>query len=201
VNERKKRRTLNQPLPIPLSVFASDTFFRYAITGPLWLESMTSLGPDSRVWRQVRVAVEPACTVITVLVFAVGFGPPLQTMSLEVTSWMGWMCVSRLHSGWFREEERTHAIIGGNSHTIADCAAVQRGEDGMSSRGRCCCSENERCGELHVVCWLWSSEPLGAAPAMLYTHHTELISTLQTQMQGLYGQFQCLVRCLCDPLA
>jgi hypothetical protein len=93
------RRTLNQPLPIPLSVFASDTFFKYAITGPLWLASMTSLGPDVRVWRQVRVAVEPACTVMTVLVFAVGFGPPLQTMSLEVTSWMGWVCISRI-GGW-----------------------------------------------------------------------------------------------------
>jgi hypothetical protein len=153
------------------------------------------------VWRQVRVAVEPACTVMTVLVFAVGFGPPLQTMSLEVTSWIGWVSVSRVRGGWFREEGQTHAIIGGNSHTIADCAAVQRGEDGVSSRGRCCCSENERRGELHVVCWLWSSEPLlGAAPAMLYTHHNVWTSTLQTQFQGQYEQSQYLVRCLASHL-
>jgi len=52
---------------------------------------MTSLGPEVSVWRQVRVACEPACTVMTVEVLAVGLGPPLQTMSLEVTSLMGWM--------------------------------------------------------------------------------------------------------------
>ena len=85
----RKRLTLNQPFPIPLSVFASETFFKYAMTGPLWLESMTSLGPDCSVWRQVRVAVEPAWTVMTVFVFAVGFGPPLQTMSLEATLVIG----------------------------------------------------------------------------------------------------------------
>jgi hypothetical protein len=56
------------------------------MTGPLWLESMTSLGPEVKVWRQVRVAEEPACTVMTVLVLEVGLGPPLHTMSLEVTS-------------------------------------------------------------------------------------------------------------------
>jgi len=42
------------------------------------------------VWRQVSFAVEPACTLITVEVAFVGLGPPLQTMSLEVTSVMGW---------------------------------------------------------------------------------------------------------------
>lgn len=82
-------RTLNQPFPTPESVFASDTFFRYAITGPLWLESMTSLGPEVSVWRQVSVACEPAWTVMTVLVLVVGLGPPLQTMSLDVTSVIG----------------------------------------------------------------------------------------------------------------
>ena len=50
------RRTLNHPLPMPESVFASVTFFMYAITGPLWLASMTSLGPEVSVWRHVRVA-------------------------------------------------------------------------------------------------------------------------------------------------
>lgn len=77
-------------LPTPLSVFASPTFFMYAMTGPLCEASITSLGPEVRVWRHVRVALEPACTVMTVLVFWVGFGPPLQTMSLEVTSVMGY---------------------------------------------------------------------------------------------------------------
>jgi hypothetical protein len=33
--------------------------------------------------------VEPAWTLMTVEVFVVGLGPPLQTMSLEVTSVMG----------------------------------------------------------------------------------------------------------------
>lgn len=60
------------------------------MTGPLWLASMTSPPPEVRVWRQVSVALEPACTLITVEVFCVGLGPPLQTMSLEVTSVMGW---------------------------------------------------------------------------------------------------------------
>jgi hypothetical protein len=59
------------------------------MTGPLWLESMTSLGPEVRVWRHVSFAVLPACRVMTVEVFAVGFGPPLQTMSFEETSFMG----------------------------------------------------------------------------------------------------------------
>lgn len=81
--------TLNQPAPIPESVLASVTFFKYAMTGPLWLASITSPDPEVRVWRQVRVACEPACTVMTVLVLWVGLGPPLQAMSLEVTSWMG----------------------------------------------------------------------------------------------------------------
>lgn len=40
-------------------------------------------------WRHVRVADEPAWTVMTVLVFVVGLGPPLQTMSLDVTSVIG----------------------------------------------------------------------------------------------------------------
>jgi uncharacterized iron-regulated membrane protein len=51
---------------------------------------MTSLGPEVRVWRQVRVAVEPAWRVMTVEVLAVGLGPPLHTMSLVDTSLMGW---------------------------------------------------------------------------------------------------------------
>ena len=59
------------------------------MTGPLWEASITSLAPDVRVWRHVRVAWEPAWTVMTVDVFAVGLGPPLQTMSLDVTSLMG----------------------------------------------------------------------------------------------------------------
>lgn len=88
--------TLNQPLPTPESVFASETFFMYAMTGPLWLASMTSFGPEVKVWRHVRVAWEPAWTVMTVFVLAVGFGPPLQTMSLDVTSVMGYWAVSRL---------------------------------------------------------------------------------------------------------
>lgn len=75
--------------PTPESVFASLTFFRYAMTGPLWLASMTSLGPDVRVWRHVSFAVEPACTLMTVEVLAVGLGPPLQTMSLEATLVIG----------------------------------------------------------------------------------------------------------------
>jgi hypothetical protein len=41
--------TLNHPFPTPESVFASVTFFMYAMTGPLWLESMTSLGPEVKV--------------------------------------------------------------------------------------------------------------------------------------------------------
>ena len=40
-------------------------------------------------WRHVSFAVLPACRVMTVEVFAVGFGPPLQTMSFEETSFMG----------------------------------------------------------------------------------------------------------------
>jgi hypothetical protein len=59
------------------------------MTGPLWLDSITSLEPDVRVWRQVSFADEPAATVITFEVAVVGLGPPLQTMSLEVTSVMG----------------------------------------------------------------------------------------------------------------
>lgn len=81
--------TLNQPAPIPVSVFASLTFFMYAMTGPLCDASITSFAPEVRLCRHVSVALEPACTVMTVLVFEVGFGPPLHAMSLEVTSWMG----------------------------------------------------------------------------------------------------------------
>ncbi len=40
-------------------------------------------------WRQVRVALEPACRVMTVEVLDVGLGPPLQTMSLDATLLMG----------------------------------------------------------------------------------------------------------------
>jgi hypothetical protein len=76
--------------PTPESVFASLTFFRYAMTGPLWLASMTSPDPDVSVWRQVSFAVEPACTLMTVDVDWVGLGPPLHAMSLEVTSVIGW---------------------------------------------------------------------------------------------------------------
>lgn len=47
-------------------------------------------GPLSRVWRQVSVALDPAWTVMTVGVDFVGLGPPLQAMSLDMTSWMGW---------------------------------------------------------------------------------------------------------------
>ena len=50
---------------------------------------MTSEGPEVRVWRHFRVAVEPAWRVMTVEVLAVGLGPPLQTMSLLDTSLMG----------------------------------------------------------------------------------------------------------------
>lgn len=75
--------------PTPESLAASATFFMYAMTGPLWEESMTFSGPDCSVWRQWRVAWDPACTVMTVLVAFVGLGPPLQTMSLEVTSVIG----------------------------------------------------------------------------------------------------------------
>jgi hypothetical protein len=60
------------------------------MTGPLWEASITSLEPDVRVWRQVSLAEEPAATVMTFEVAVVGLGPPLQTMSLEVTSVMGW---------------------------------------------------------------------------------------------------------------
>lgn len=81
---------MNHPLPTPVSVLAAVTFFMYAMTGPLWLASMTSPDPEVRVWRHVSVAEEPACSVMTVLVAVVGLGPPLQTMSLEVTSMMGW---------------------------------------------------------------------------------------------------------------
>jgi hypothetical protein len=59
------------------------------MTGPLWLASMTSLPAEVRVWRQVSLAVEPAWTLMTVEVFVVGLGPPLQTMSFDVTSVMG----------------------------------------------------------------------------------------------------------------
>jgi hypothetical protein len=113
------RQTLNQPFPIPLSVFASDTFFRYAMTGPLWLESMTSLDP----WRHCSVADEPACTVMTVLVFAVGLEPPLHAMSLEVTSWMGCallvVCLVEGRTKW------TYTVVCWDAHAIADCAPVQ----------------------------------------------------------------------------
>lgn len=59
------------------------------MTGPLWLASITSLAPAVRVWRQVSFAVEPAWTVITLEEGVVGLVPPLQTMSLEVTSYIG----------------------------------------------------------------------------------------------------------------
>jgi hypothetical protein len=59
------------------------------MTGPLCDESMMSLGPEVRVWRHVSLAWEPAATVMTFEVAVVGLGPPLQTMSLEVTSVMG----------------------------------------------------------------------------------------------------------------
>lgn len=47
-------------------------------------------GPDCSVWRQFSVAWVPACRVMTFDVAFVGLGPPLQTMSLEVTSVIGW---------------------------------------------------------------------------------------------------------------
>lgn len=51
---------------------------------------MTSLGPEVRVWRHVRVAWEPACTVMTVFVLAgVSLGGPLQTIELVDTSLTG----------------------------------------------------------------------------------------------------------------
>jgi hypothetical protein len=81
--------------PTPLSVTALETFFKYAITGPLCDASITSPEPEVRVWRQVSVALEPAATVITFEVAVVGLGPPLQTMSLEVTSVMGWGMLAR----------------------------------------------------------------------------------------------------------
>lgn len=112
------RRTLNHPLPTPESVFASETFLRYAMTGPLWLESITSLGPEVRVWRHVRVAWEPAWTVITVFVLAVGLGPPLQTMSLEVTSVMGYGCVRRTVTGWRVSRDIRHRMRGRGHHRL-----------------------------------------------------------------------------------
>ena len=51
---------------------------------------MTSLEPLVRVWRHVSWAVEPAATLMTAELGVVGLGPPLQAMSLEVTSVMGW---------------------------------------------------------------------------------------------------------------
>lgn len=59
------------------------------MTGPLWLASMTSLEPLVRVCLQVSFAVDPAATVILLLEGVVGLGPPLQAMSLLVTSVMG----------------------------------------------------------------------------------------------------------------
>ena len=146
-----RRLTLNHPLPTPESVFASDTFFMYAITGPLWEESMTSLGPEVRVWRHVRVAWEPAWTVITVLVLVVGLGPPLQTMSLEVTSVMGYDTVSSCSMpAWDMISGETYAIVRGDADAITDSTVVQRDEDGVRSRRRSGCGNSEGCGELHL---------------------------------------------------
>jgi hypothetical protein len=60
------------------------------MTGPLWLASITSFDPDVSVCRHVSFALDPACTLITVLVFCTApLGPPLQAMSLLDTSWIG----------------------------------------------------------------------------------------------------------------
>lgn len=56
----------------------------------LWLASITSLEPLVKVCRQIAWTVDPAATLITLLVAVVGFGPPLQAISLEVTSVIGW---------------------------------------------------------------------------------------------------------------
>jgi len=53
---------------------------------------MTSLGPEVSVCRHVRVALEPAWTVMTVLVLAgTSLGGPLQTIEFDVTSLTGYM--------------------------------------------------------------------------------------------------------------
>ena len=81
---------------------------RENLPGPLWLASMTSFDPDVRVCRQVSLAVEPACTLMTVLVFwTAPLGPPLQAMSLEVTSWMG--CIR------FRKRNYCKVVPGGRT--------------------------------------------------------------------------------------
>lgn len=90
--------------PTPESVFASDTFFKYAITGPLWDASMTSLEPEVRVWRQVSFAVVPAWTLMTVEVdWGVPLGAPLQAMEEEETSWTGYRVLDRVDSVRGRE--------------------------------------------------------------------------------------------------
>lgn len=77
------------PFPMPESVKALSTLFKYAIAGPLWLASITSSAPDVRVCRHTAVTVEPAVTEMILSDGVVGFGPPLQARSLDVTSVIG----------------------------------------------------------------------------------------------------------------
>ena len=52
---------------------------------------MTSLEPDVSVWRHVSFTLDPAWTLMTVLVdCGVPLGAPLHAMLLDVTSWTGW---------------------------------------------------------------------------------------------------------------
>ena len=62
----------------------------------------------------------PAWTVMTVLVLAVGLGPPLQTMSLDVTSVMGWGELLVAVSCWLKREnmreDLRHRRMGRGRH-------------------------------------------------------------------------------------
>ena len=68
-------------------------------------------------WRQARVAVEPAWRVMTVEVLAVGLGPPLQTMSFVETSLMGWRCVS-WGELWVGDMESARRRMRGRGHHL-----------------------------------------------------------------------------------
>lgn len=118
-----------------------------AWTGPLCEESTTSLLPLVNVWRHVNRAVDPAATVILYGEGVVGLGPPLQAMSLLVTSVIGPSYVgSRIA---YPTAFLCQRCLGMSFVVLT--VSVQLGEDSMgaSSMHR---REDESKGEgLHVV--------------------------------------------------